>query len=200
MPERIGIFGGTFDPPHLAHLILACEAFSQLELARLLWVLTPTPPHKLDQQISDLQHRLSMVQLELADEPAFEISKVEIERPGPHFSLDTVNLLAARNPTAEWVLLIGGDSLHDLPAWHRPAELAAACHQIGVMRRPGDEIDLAGLEATLPGLRDKLRFIEAPLLEIASQDIRRRVKQGRPFRYFLLPAVFEYVQKNRLYR
>ncbi len=200
MPARIGIFGGTFDPPHLGHLVLAGEAFSQLHLTRLLWVLTPTPPHKLEQPISELQHRLAMVRLELEQEPAFELSSVDLDRPGPHYSLDTLQILAAQHPTAELSLLIGGDSLHDLPAWHRPLEVIAACHQLGVMRRPGDDLDLPQLENDLPGLKEKLCFIDAPLLEIASSDIRRRASLGLSYRYFLLPAVYEYIQRNRLYR
>ncbi len=200
MPGRIGVFGGTFDPPHLGHMILATEAFSQLGLERLYWVLTPTPPHKLEQPISELQHRLAMVRLELAPEPAFELSRVDLDRPGPHFTLDTLQILAAQNPGAELILLIGGDSLHDLRDWHRPADLLAACRQLGVMHRPGDEVDLLQLEKDMPGLKDKLCFIDAPLLEIASSDIRRRAAEGLPYRYFLLPEVYEYIQRNRIYR
>jgi len=200
MQTRIGIFGGTFDPPHLGHLILASEALAQLDLARLLWVLTPTPPHKLDQTITPLQHRLAMLRAAIEGEPAFELSRVEVERPGPHYMLDTLKLLADKNPGAELVLLLGGDSLHDLPAWHRPADLVAACDQIGVMNRPGDSIDLAELEAQVPGLAAKVRFIAAPLLEIASREIRRRVAQGGPFRYYLPAAVYEYIRSNELYK
>lgn len=200
MPDRIGIFGGTFDPPHLGHLILASEAFAQLHLARLLWVLTPTPPHKLDQPISDLQHRLAMVRLEMAEEPTFELSTVDINRPGPHYALDTVKILAEQNPTAELILLIGGDSLRDLPTWHLPRDLVAACHQIGVMHRPGDDINLSKLEAIIPGLKAKVAFIEAPLIEIASHELRRRAARGLPFRYYLPAPVYEYIQKNNLYK
>ncbi len=200
MRGRTGIFGGTFDPPHLGHLILASEARAQLDLARLLWVLTPTPPHKLDQPITPLQHRLAMLQRAIEGEPAFELSRIEVERPGPHYMLDTLKLLADQNPGAELVLLLGGDSLHDLPAWHRPADLVAACDQIGVMHRPGESVDLAELEAQVPGLAAKVRFIAAPLLEIASREIRRRVAQGGPFRYYLPAAVYEYIRRNELYR
>src|SRR5574341_1969042 len=185
MPERIGIFGGTFDPPHLGHLILASEARAQLKLTRLLWVLTPIPPHKLRQPISSLDDRLAMLKLALADEPAFELSTVEIGRRGPHYTVDTLKLLPEQNRGADLILLLGGDSLRDLPTWHRPADLVAACRQIGVMRRPGDSIDLSALERKIPGIRAKVRFIEAPLLEIASREIRQRAAKGRPFRYYL---------------
>jgi nicotinate-nucleotide adenylyltransferase len=200
MTERIGIFGGTFDPPHLGHLILASEAHAQLKLTHLLWVLTPVPPHKLNRQISSREDRLAMVKLELQDEPAFELSMIEIERPGPHYTFDTIHILQQRHPKADLILLLGGDSLRDLPKWHRPADLIAACHQIGVMRRPADSINMDALEAKIPGLKARVKFIEAPLLEIASSEIRRRVAHGLPFRYYLSPAVYHYIQKHNLYK
>lgn len=197
--ERIGLFGGTFDPPHVGHLILASEACAQLSLTRLLWVLTPTPPHKLDQSITSLEHRLVMVERAIAGNPSFELSRIELERPGPHYTLDTVRLIQEGSSPVDVVLLIGGDSLHDLPEWHQPAELIAACHEIGVMRRPGDSVHLAALESILPGLGAKVRFVDAPLLEIASSEIRRRAAQGEPFRYYLLPTVYEYILEHHLY-
>lgn len=197
---RIGIFGGTFDPPHLGHLILAAEALDQLRLSRLLWVLTPDPPHKQGNVITPLEYRLEMVEAAIRHDPAFELSSVEIDRPGPHYALDTVNLLAEKYPRSELVYLIGGDSLHDLPAWHRPQDFVRACHALGVMRRPGDVIDLASIEALLPGISAKVEFIEAPLLEISSSQIRQRVADGRPYRYYLQEPVFRIIQSRRLYR
>ena len=198
--QTIGIFGGTFDPPHLGHLILAAEARAQLGLERLLWVLTPDPPHKQDQSIAPLQHRLEMVKLAIANDPQFEISSVELTRPGPHYALDTVLILAGQYPGENLVYLMGGDSLRDLPHWHRPSDFVSACHLIGVMRRPGDTVELAALEKSLPGLRSKVRFVEAPLLDIAAREIRRRIAEGRPFRYFLPERVFEYINEHGLYR
>ena len=92
--EQIGLFGGTFDPPHLGHLILASEAYSQLGLNRLLWILTPDPPHKQDQVITPVEHRLAMVNLAIQDNAKFELSRVELDRPGPHYTLDTVETIA----------------------------------------------------------------------------------------------------------
>jgi nicotinate-nucleotide adenylyltransferase len=200
MSERIGIFGGTFDPPHLGHLILASEAHAQLKLTHLYWVLTPVPPHKMNRPISSLEHRLAMVKLALKDEPTFELSDIEIERPGPHYTLDTVHVFSKLYPDLDLILLLGGDSLRDLPTWHRPVELVAACRRIGVMRRPGDSIDMEVLGRKIPGLKDKVRFVEAPLLEIASSEIRHRASKGFPFRYYLLPAVYRYIQEHNLYR
>ncbi len=199
MKPRLGIFGGTFDPPHLGHLILASEAHTALRLSRVLWVLTSVPPHKLGQPITDVIDRLAMVRLALEGEPAFELSTVDVDRPGPHYTLDTVKLLTAQNKGAEMILLIGGDSLHDLPTWHEPAAVVEACAEIGVMRRPGDLIDLGGLEREIPGLSAKVRYIEAPLLEIASHEIRERAATGLPFRYYVPPAVYKYIVDHRLY-
>jgi nicotinate-nucleotide adenylyltransferase len=200
MAARIGVFGGTFDPPHVAHLILAAEARAQLQLSRLLWVPAAVPPHKVGSPISLVEDRLVMLKLALEDEDSFEISMIDIERPGPHFTLDTLRLLSEQIPGSQMILVIGGDSLHDLPDWHRPTEVVAACAEIGVMRRPGDKIDLPELEAQLPGLIAKVRFIDAPLLEISSHEIRERVSNDRPFRYYVPRAVYEYIMERRLYR
>ena len=198
--ERLGVFGGTFNPPHIGHSILAAEACADLTLDCLLWVLTPIPPHKLDQTITSLDHRLAMLELAISGNEDFQLSRVEMDRPGPHYMVDTLRLLAGQHPSADLVLLIGGDSLHDLPSWHRPADLVAACQEIGVMRRPGDSVDLALLERSLPGAQAKVRFVDAPLLEISSSEIRRRVREKQPFRYFLSPSVYEYIQEHNLYR
>ena len=197
--QTIGIFGGTFDPPHLGHLILASEAHAQLGLDRLLWVVTPDPPHKRSQSIAPLRHRLAMVKHAIAGDSQFELSTVDMDRPGPHYAVDTVGIIANQNPGANLVYLMGGDSLRDLPRWHRPADFLAACDLIGVMRRPDDAIDLPSLENLFPGLTAKVRFVEAPLLDIAAHEIRRRVAEGRPFRYFLPSWVNSYIVKHNLY-
>jgi len=197
--ERIGLFGGTFDPPHIGHLILASEAQSQLELDRLFWTLTPEPPHKQDQPITPIEHLLAMVNLAIADNPSFELSRVELDRPGPHYTLDTIKLVAQQHPDAEIVPVIGGDSLHDLPTWHRPQELLYAAHWIGVMRRPGESANLEELERELPGISSKVHYVNAPLLEIASSEIRRRIANGRPFRYYLSDPVYHYINRHHLY-
>jgi nicotinate-nucleotide adenylyltransferase len=199
MAALVGLFGGTFDPPHIGHLILASEARAALQLDRLLWVLTPDPPHKQEQTITSLEHRLAMVQLAIAGDPLFELSEVEIGRPGPQYALDTVRILAQKDPTASLVYVMGGDSLRDLPSWHQPSELVSRVAFLGVVRRPGDTIDLPSLEKAIPGLSAKVRFVDAPLLDIASHEIRWRAAQGRPFRYFLPPAVYEYIVARHLY-
>jgi nicotinate-nucleotide adenylyltransferase len=197
---RIGIFGGTFDPPHIAHLILADEACSQLGLEGLLWVLTPDPPHKQGQPITPLEDRLAMVQAVLADNPLFMLSRVEIDRPAPHYALDTVRLLSAQYPGCELIYLIGSDSLRDLPTWHQPGEFVEVCHCLGVMQRPDVKIDLAALETQIPGLTRKIRLIHGPLIEISASQIRQRVSQGAPFRYYVPKVIYDIIQERRLYR
>ncbi len=200
MPELIGIFGGTFDPPHLGHLILAAEALQQLQLSRLLWVLTPDPPHKPDQVITPLPHRLEMLRRTLRGLPDFELSTVETERPGPHYTLDTLHLLQKQFPGNGLVLLIGGDSLRDLPGWHRPAEIVSAVHTFGVMRRPGDAVETEALLHILPGLAYKIQFVDAPQLEISSSSIRQRIASGGHYRFYLPSGVYNYIQQHHLYR
>ena len=197
---KIGLFGGTFDPPHIGHLILASEAVHQFGLSRLLWMLAPDPPHKQEQPITPLPHRLEMLQRMISDNPTFEVSHLEINRPGPHYTIDTVRLLAQQESNADIILLLGGDSLRDLPTWRLCADLVAEVTKIGVMRRPGDPFDMPALEAIIPGLTEKVTFIDAPLQDLASREIRRRIADGEPYRYYVFPPVYEYIEANHLYR
>lgn len=197
---RIGIFGGTFDPPHLGHLILAAECQAQLTLNVLLFVLTPDPPHKQGQNITPIQDRLAMLEAALEDDPAFTLSTVEIDRPGPHYALDTVNLLREDHPKAQLIYLMGGDSLAELSTWHNPPGLIAACDEIGVMRRLHDKVDLPSLERAYPGLTAKTRYVDAPLLEIASNQVRRRIGEGRPYRYYLPEKVAAVIRDRNIYQ
>jgi nicotinate-nucleotide adenylyltransferase len=197
--KRLGIFGGTFDPPHIGHLILAAEARDQLELDCTIWVLTPDPPHKHGKEISSLSHRLAMVELAIREDDTFSLSRVDIDRPGPHYTVDTIKILKGEYPDHELIYLMGGDSLHDLPNWYKVDQFLESLDGIGVMRRPGDDVDLSKLISALPQLEDKLNFVTAPLLEISADQIRRRVRQNRSYRYYLLPQIFEYICTNQVY-
>jgi nicotinate-nucleotide adenylyltransferase len=197
---RLGIFGGTFDPPHLGHLILAGEALAQLGLEKILFVLTADPPHKQDRRITPVEDRLAMLEAALEGLPNFEISRVEIDRPGPHYVVDSIRLLREQFPAHGLVYLIGGDSLDSLPTWHAPQDLVAAISALGVMRRPGTQIQLDELEAELPGLSAKIEFIDAPLLEIASREIRQRIAAGGHYRYYLPPKLVKVIETRGLYR
>ena len=196
---RIGIFGGTFDPPHLGHLILAAEAKDQLKLDRLMWVLTPDPPHKKKQRLTPIEIRFNLVEATLKNDDNFELSRVDLDRPGPHYTLDTIKIVAKKYPETDIFYIIGGDSLSDFPNWHRAEDILAEVRGLGVMRRPGDEIDLDCLESILRGIKEKVWFVDAPLLEISSHEIRKRIRESRPYRYYLKPEVFELIKNENLY-
>ena len=196
---RLGILGGTFDPVHLGHLILAEEACWQLKLDCVLWVLTPHPPHKYGTVRGTCEQRLQLLELATAKNPAFQFSRVDIDRLPPHYALDTMGLLHAKYPEAKFIYLIGSDSLRDLPNWYQPQALLAACDTLGVMRRRGAALDLRILEKLVAGASKKITEIDAPLLDISSSDIRQRIAEGRPYRYYLTPEEYEYISQKQLY-
>ena len=197
---RLGIFGGTFDPPHIGHLILAREAQEQLQLDRVLWVLTFKPPHKQGQIISSLEDRLDMLEATIADHKGFELSRIDIDRPAPHYAVDTMRLLGIENPDAELIYLMGGDSLKNLLTWYQPAEFVRGCHALGVMRRPGNPVDLANLEPQIPGITQKIQFFDSPLVDISASQIRDRIREGSPFQDFIHPEVYRIIEDRQLYR
>lgn len=197
---RIGIFGGTFDPPHLGHLILADEARNELELAQIYFVLTPNPPHKQGITVTSVEIRLVMLAKALSGEPSFVISRVDLDRDPPHFAVDTVEIFREMMPGTTLVYLMGGDSLRDLPTWHHPVDFVDACDLIGVMSRPQVEVDIKSLAVKVPGIITKLRFIDAPLLEISSSDLRWKIANGEPYRFYLRESVWKFIQSKKLYR
>lgn len=199
MGDLIGVLGGTFDPPHLAHLILADEARYAFNLQKVLWVVTAQPPHKPDQPISPVDHRVAMVTLVTESDPAFEFSPADLDRPPPHYAHGTMEWLRRDHPGAKFAYLMGEDSLCDLPTWNSPQQFVDSCDRICVMDRLATGYDLAQLEEGLPGLRDKLVFLGIPPLMISATEIRSRVREGRPFRYLLPAAVAEYVHEQGLY-
>lgn len=198
--HRVGIFGGTFDPPHVGHLILAEECRTQLALDLLLWVVTDNPPHKRYTNVSPIEDRLYLVEKAIQGNPSFISSRVDIDRPGPHFAIDTVNLLKDEFPGAEMYYLMGGDSLHDLPTWNKPQEFIKVCDGIGVMRRHADAVDLVSLEAVLPGISEKVKIVEAPILEISSKQIRQRIMDRMGYRYYLRDAVYQAIAELGMYQ
>jgi nicotinate-nucleotide adenylyltransferase len=141
-----------------------------------------------------------MVQAAISGRPEFEISRADIDRPPPHYAVGTIAWLRERMPEARITYLIGSDSLRDLPSWHKPARLVAECHLLGVMRRPGAEVDLGALEESIPGLAEKVRFFDAPLIGISGRDIRERVRRGEPYRLLVPPTVADIIEEERLYR
>ena len=198
--KKLGLFGGTFDPPHLGHLILAAEAHHQLALDCVLWVLTPEPPHKSGLIISAWQTRMQLLEAAIGSDPGFAISRVDIARPPPHYAFETVRLVKQEYPDDELVYLMGGDELRDLATWKQPADFVAACDAIGVMRRPADAVDLLALEREFPGVTEKVWFLAAPLIEISASEIRRRIGSGQPVRYFLPQPVYDLILEQKLYQ
>jgi len=198
--KRIGVFGGTFDPLHVGHLILAMEASDQLNLDQIFWVLTPDPPHKQGKKVASIEVRIRMVQAAIDNNPDFAFSYVDINRPGSHYVLDMMILLRNEFPNYELVFLMGGDSLHDLPQWHKPKEFIAVCDKIGVMCRPGEKIDFQDLKYAIPGILEKIEFIDAPLLEISSNQIRYLISLKKPYRYYLPFEVYKIIEEQHLYR
>lgn len=194
------MFGGTFDPPHIGHLVLADEARSELGLTEVLWVVTGEPPHKPDQPLVAVEHRLRMVELVIQNDPAFEISRLEVDRPGPHYAVDTLAELAERRPDDKRAYVMGKDSLRDLPGWHSPERFIELTDAIVILNRPDVEANLEELEAQLPGLVDKVHFLDVPLVDIASHDIRNRVASGKAYRYLVPRRVADYIAEQDLYR
>lgn len=196
---RIGIYGGTFDPPHLGHLILAETAADTLALDRVLFVPAADPPHKAASTIrTPARHRYEMVTAAIRGNPRFALSRIDMDRPGPHYSVDMVRLLRDQQPDAAFYFLIGGDSLRDLPTWSRPNELIALA-TLAVMRRPGSAPDLNILERDIPGLRRRVVWLDAPLIEISATQVAYQIAAGRSVRYRVPDSVRAYIAAHDLY-
>jgi len=196
---KIGIFGGTFDPPHMGHFILASEGCSQLGLDRVFWVLTPTPPHKPDRNITTHELREKMLELVLERDPNFILSRVDINRPPPHYAVDTLEIFQENYPDDELFYLIGGDSLRDLHLWERPQQLIDRVDGLAVYSRSQANPPSNQYDPELKGLENKLIQIEGPLIQISSSDIRLRIREGRPYRYFLPAFIHSFIEKHHLY-
>ena len=198
---QLGILGGTFDPIHFGHLLAAEEARVALRLDRVLFAPASDPPHKQEYAKLPVAHRTSMVRLAIADNPTFDISTVDIDRPGPHYTVDTIHLIRDEwgTGTDETYFIMGADSLAHLLTWHQPAQLIQLC-RLAVVARPGFRADLAKLEAALPGISRRLNWVEMPVLGISSSDLQRRVREGRSIRYQVPANVADYVTEHRLYR
>ena len=196
---RIGYFGGTFDPPHLGHMIIAHEARYHLDLSKVNWIITPDPPHKTNRVVTPQEHRLEMLKRVVDLEEGFEISDVDIQRSSPHYAADTVEILKRQNPEIEMVYIIGEDSLRDLASWYEPDRFLSAVDILAVYPRPDIVIDIDQLEVSLPGLDDKLYYLDEIEIDISSSMIRDRVSRGGRFEHFLSKEVGEYIKENALY-
>jgi nicotinate-nucleotide adenylyltransferase len=203
MKERLGILGGTFDPPHFAHLILAQHAYEELSLNKILFVPAGEPPHK-DHTRTPVNQRLTMLELALDEDPRFELSRVEIDRPGPHYTIDTVRIIQRENPDSELFFIMGGDVYRDLPNWDRPQEMFETCKlAVAVMRRPGfgnPDLRLDMHQSVIPQLEENAMLLTSPLVEFSSTDIVDRLTAGRSIRYMVPDSVLEYIAQHGLYK
>jgi len=196
---RLGILGGTFDPVHHGHLLIASELQFSLRLDRVLFVPAGDPPHKPTTPITPARHRTAMLALALENHDRFAIDAVELDRAGPSYTKDTLAVLAAHHPGTRLVFLMGEDSLGDLPTWNRP-EIIVALAELGVARRPGIELDLDSVYDHVPLARGRVHVVDVPEVGFASRDIRQRVRDGRPITFHVPPAVERYIVEHRLYR
>jgi nicotinate-nucleotide adenylyltransferase len=200
---RVGVFGGTFDPVHMGHLVLAEQCREQAGLDQVWFVPAARPPHKPEHHLTPFERRAEMLRLAVAGHPAFRVNEIENERAGPSYTVETLEELHRRHPEAELHLILGSDCLPDMPTWYESSRLPRLATLL-LIHRPGAPIpDEAGLRAAL-GLAagDPLPFrvVEVPLQEISSRDLRRRVAEGRSIRYLVPRAVEQYIAEKSLYR
>lgn len=188
-PRRLGVFGGTFDPVHFGHLIIAERARSDLALDLVLFVVAGDPPHK-QSVIAPAQDRVRMVKLATSDNPSFDVSDIELHRTGHSYTVDTLRELREDRSRADFFFLLGSDSLADLPTWRAPEDIASLA-TLAVVPRPGWEAD---------GERADLVLLDAPRLGISSSEVRGMLRSGRSVRYLVPDQVLAYVAERGLYR
>lgn len=198
-PERLGVYGGTFDPIHVGHLIVANEMRFRLRLDRVLFVPAGQPPHKLGSQVTSVADRLEMVRLAIRDNAGFDICTYDIEREGPSYTVETLAHLREVNPDSELYFIVGEDSLIDFPTWREPDRILELAY-LAVASRPGPVADLESPQHPLHQVRHRITRVRVPLIELSSREIRRRVSQGEPITYQVVPAVERYISDRGLYR
>jgi len=199
---RVGVLGGTFDPPHMGHLILAQEADQALGLSRVLFVPAGEPWRKARRQLSPREHRLEMVRLAVADNPSFAVSTAEVGRPGPSYTAETLAELRAEfGPESELFFIMGADSLADFPHWHQPRRILELARLAVAERSPEghERSEDAIAEVLARELRQRVVWLTMPLIAISASAVRQRVRQGLPIRYWVPEAVERYVRQHGLY-
>lgn len=201
-PGAIGVFGGAFDPIHVGHLAIAEEAREAMGLARVLFVPTGSPPHRA-KAVAPAEERVAMTAAAIAGNPAFEVSRLEVDRPGPSFTADTLAELAAAERAAgrepDLVLILSAETFHDLPTWHEPRRILELA-RVAVAPRLGFAATPPGwVEERFPGMARRVTFLEQPRLEVSSSEIRARVAAGRSVRYLVPDAVIARIVEHALY-
>ncbi|MCA9169906.1 MAG: nicotinate (nicotinamide) nucleotide adenylyltransferase [Planctomycetales bacterium] len=200
---RIGLFGGSFDPIHFGHLLLAETCREAAQLDQVWWTPAATSPHKQGRVTASAQHRLRMLQLALGGHEAFIACDWELERGGVSFTVDTLERLHSEHPTAELFLLLGADSVNDLPTWRAPERICELATPLFVRRPNSSEPDWDRLGSLLdPTRRAEVKSLQVsmPLIELSSTEIRQRIAESRSIRYRTPAAVVKYIETQRLYR
>lgn len=198
--SKVGVLGGTFDPIHLGHLIIAEEVRQKLGLGEVLFVPAGQPWTKGERSISAAEHRLEIVILATASNPHFNVSTIELERPGPTYSVDTITeLKAGLGSGAELYFIVGFDALAELPLWKESGRLVKRCKIVGVGRPGHSGLDLRSLESAVPGASGSVVIVDVPQVDISGTEIRRRVSQGLSIRYLVPEAVEKYIAEQGLY-
>ena len=195
---RVGIYGGVFNPPHYGHLIAAQEAFWQLKLDVLVWVPVGNAPHRQIEDDPGAEARFEMVELAVGADERFRVSRIELEREGPSYTVDTLRELHERESDSEFFLIIGGDQALALPKWHEPESILELA-TIGVFERGNNTRNAIGV--TLARMRgaDRLCFLEMPRIDISATEVRRRARQGKPIRYLVPDKVANFIGAQSLY-
>lgn len=194
---RLGLLGGTFDPPHYGHLVAAQEVALRLHLDRVLFLPARQNPLKRGERSSPAEQRCEMVRLAIADNPIFELSRLDLDRPGPSYTADLLRSLSG--PDRSLFFVVGADILPELPRWREPEEILRLAH-LAVVTRPGwSSPDLEEIAPLLPGIQSRVEFVKIPRLAIASRELRQRVKNGDPIRYLTPPEVERYIRDHALY-
>ncbi|MCO5385718.1 MULTISPECIES: nicotinate-nucleotide adenylyltransferase [Desulfosporosinus] len=198
--NRLGIMGGTFDPIHYGHLVAAEMARAEFKLSKVLFIPTGTPPHKDRKDISAAEMRYEMVKLAIQDNPAFDISRVEIEREGPSYTVETLRVLRRDWPEHELYFITGSDALLEIFSWREAEEIFRLIQYIGAARPGFDASDFfLKVQHEHPETQGKIHYLEVPALAISSTDIRARVRRREPIRYLLPETVRLYLEQHRLY-
>lgn len=197
---NLGILGGTFDPVHNGHLILADVAQNQLNLGVVLFIPAGQPWLKTERIITPAEHRLQMLRLALADRADFRISEIEIKRSGPTYTIDTLTALKeAPYAEDELFFILGQDILMQLPKWHEAPDLVQLCYLVAAPRPGVKKPDLKALEAEIPGITQRVMLMKEPQVGISASDIRERVARGLSVRHLVPEPVNQYIKEQRLY-
>jgi nicotinate-nucleotide adenylyltransferase len=196
---RLGILGGTFNPPHLGHLICAQEAYRELRLDQVMLIPAGVPPHKPVDAEPGPEHRLELCRLAICDDDRFTVSDLELRRDGPSYTVDTLDTLSTHGPSNELFLILGADIAAGLPQWHRP-ERVLELATVAVAKRRGTPKQAVERALEQLGAGERATFFQMPRIGISSTMVRRRVRAGQPIRYFVPDGVVEYIERHGLYR